>query len=149
MVTQPVVPLSTLNPMGNMYPFAHVFEVETNAQESVDFWKIPDGTIITMVLVEVRVAGTGSAANIIVGDDDTDNGYILAATVCGATVGDVFGDAVADRGVYLEAGATGTHAGSWKVYTDVDKELKMDCSASLTTEATVRVMVFGWKMDQV
>ena len=149
MTTQPAVPLSTLNPVGTVYPFAEMFEVETNAQESVDIWNIPKGTIITMVLAKIKVVGTGGAANIIIGDDDDDNGYILAASVCGVAVDTIYGDAVAERGEYTNTGgAIDTHAGPWKVYTAAGKELKLDCSATLTTEATIEVFVFGYRYKE-
>ena len=135
-------------PKKTLYPFAEMFEVETNAQVSVDIWDIPKGTIITMVLAKVKVAGTGTAANIIVGDDDVDNGYILAAAVCGTSVDTVYGDATAERGEYLELGADGVHAGSWKVYSSAGKELKMDCSASLATEAIMDIFVFGFRYHE-
>lgn len=148
MTTQPAVPLSTLNPVGTVYPFEEMFEVKTDGTDAVDIWNIPKGTIIKMVLAKIKVAGTGTGANIIIGDDDDDNGYILAASACGVAVDTVYGDAVAERGAYLEAGATGTHAGSWKVYTAAGKELKLDCSAELTTEATIEVFVFGSRYCQ-
>ena len=149
MATQPATPISELNPVGTVYPFAEMFEVQTDEQTAVNVWNIPKGTIITMVLAKVKVAGTGSGGNLIVGDDDDDNGYILAANLCGATVDTVYGDLPAERGVYLASGsAAGTHAGKWKVYTAAGKELKIDCSATLTTEATVEVFVFGYRYKE-
>uniref|UniRef100_A0A6M3J416 Uncharacterized protein n=1 Tax=viral metagenome TaxID=1070528 RepID=A0A6M3J416_9ZZZZ len=134
----------TVEPIRTIYPFAEVFEISTNGTTAVDVWDIPINTIITMVLARVKVAGAGSGGNLIVGDDDDDDGFILAANLCGATVATIYGDAVAERGAYLEAGATGTHAGSWKVYPAAGKELKIDCSVDMTTEATIELFVFGY-----
>ena len=124
-----------------LYPFARIFQVETSAQTAVDIWQIPAGTIITRVLAQINVAGTGSG-NIIIGDDDDDNGYVLAADAT-AAAGTVYGDGVAEVGVYIND-TQATCGGSWKEYHASGKELKMDCSATLTTEATVDVMVFGY-----
>ena len=137
------------NPVKTIYPFAEMFEVTTDGTTAVEIWAIPAGTIITMVLAKIKVAGTGSASNLIIGDDDDDNGYILAASCCGVAVDTVYGDAVAERGKYLNEPTTGaavaTHAGPWKVYTAAGKELYLDASAALTTEAVIEVFVFGYR----
>jgi len=136
-----------LEPIQTLYPFAEMFDVDTNGTTAVEIWDIPKGTIITMVLAEIKVAGVGSGGDIIIGDDDDDNGYILAGTLCGGTVGTIFGDAVAERGIYLtnSADANESHAGKWKVYRTATKTLKMDCSVDMTTEGTMRVSVFGYR----
>ena len=146
MTTQPGTPLSELNPTKTIYPFSEVFRATTSAQTAADVWKIPKGTIITRVLVQIVTAATGSANNIIVGDDDDDNGFILAASICGATVGTVYGDSPTELGAYLAGGdASGTHAGKWKEYHAAGKEIKIDQSASATTEAVVDIFVFGYR----
>ena len=137
------------NPVKTIYPFAEMFEVSTDGTTAVKIWDIPAGTIITMVLAKIKVQGTGASSNIIVGDDDDDNGYILAATTCGAVADTVYGDAVAERGTYLNepsmGSAVATHAGPWKVYTAVGKALYLDASAALTTEAVIEIFVFGYR----
>jgi len=126
-----------------MYPFAEVFEVDTNGTTAVDVWDIPAGTIIAMVLAEIQVSSTGTGANIIVGDDDDDDGFILAASCC-TTAGTIYGDAPEERGAYLYTGVS-YHSGKWKYYDAAGKELKIDSSAANTTEATLRIYVFGYR----
>lgn len=135
-------------PKKTLYPFAEMFEVDTDGTDSVDVWDISRGTIITMVLAKIKTPGTGSG-NIIVGDDDDDNGFILAAD--GTAAADtVYGDAVAERGAYFTnaGGGLESHAGKWKVYTSAGKEIKMDCSNALTTEATIDIFVFGFRYHE-
>ncbi len=145
MTTQPATPLSELNPTKTVYPFAEVFRITTTAVTSQNVWNIPKGTIITRVLVQVVTAGTGSATNITVGDDDDADGFILAASVCGATVGTVYGDNITELGPYFAAATTKGHAGKWKDYHAAGKEIKTINSASLTTEAVVDIFVFGYR----
>jgi len=133
------------NPVKTIYPFAEMFEVTTDGTTAVKIWDIPAGTVITMVLAKIKVAGTGSASNLTIGDDDTADGYILAASCCGAAVDTVYGDAIAERGSYLAAATGLGHAGAWKVYTAAGKELYLDASAALTTEAVIEVFVFGYR----
>lgn len=139
-----------LQPHQTVYPFAEMFRVTTALQVAQVIWDIPAGTIITMVLAKIKTAGTGTGANIIVGDTDDDNGYILACAVCGTTVDTVFGDTVDERGAYLNHHGTAvhTHAGVWKVYSAAGKQLLLDCSADLTTEAVIDVFVFGYRYDE-
>ena len=126
-----------------LYPFARIFQVATSSTDAVDIWQIPVGTIITRVLAQINVAGTGSG-NLTVGDDDSGNGYILAADAT-AAAGTVYGDLNGELGTYLAGTAAGAGcAPCWKEYHATGKELKMDCSGALTTEATVDVMVFGY-----
>ena len=135
-------------PKRAIYPFAEMFEVDTNGTTSVNIWSIPIDTIITMVLCRVKVAAIDAGgANIIVGDTDDDNGYILAADICGTTVGTIYGDAITERGAYLNLGesATAPHAGPWKVYTAAGKTLTTVCSAALDTDGTVEIFVFGYR----
>lgn len=139
------------NPINTLAPFAEVFQVDGNGTTAVDVWDIPKNTIITGVLCEVVVAATGSANNIIVGDEDDDNGYILAAAVCGATVGTIFGDEMDERGAYTNAGldlASLQHGGQWKVYT-AKNTLRIDCSADGTIEPTVKIYVFGYRVPEL
>lgn len=135
-----------VTPKRTVYPFAEIFEIATVGTTQTDIWAIPAGTIITLVLAKIKTAGTGTG-NLIIGDDDDDNGYILAADAT-AAADTIYGDAITERGIYL-AGASGMgHAGAWKVYTSSGKELKIDCSSALTTEATVDVFVFGFRYHE-
>ena len=130
-------------PMRTLEDFSEVFEVDTSGTDSVDVWEIPKGTIIKMVLAEVVVAGVGaSGGNLTVGDDDDGDGFIVAANLCGATVGTIYGDSASERGAYLNSQVP-CHTVNWKVYSTAGKEIKIDCSAALTTEATVRIFVYG------
>jgi len=136
----------SLNPSKTIYPFAEMFKVTTNGTTAVDVFEIPAHTAITMVLCEVVTAATGNANNITVGDADDPDGYILAASLCGATVGTVFGDSVKERGAYLTLdGATGIHGGYWKVYASAGKQIEVILSAAATTEGVVNVYVFGYR----
>jgi len=150
MTTQPATPLSELNPVGAIYPFAERFRVATASTTSTDFWNIPAKTIITMVLVRVVTAPVDAGgSNIIVGDDDDDNGYILAASICcGVTAGTIYGDAIEERGAYLnDVGGTAiaTHAGKWKTYESAGTEMSIALSAAVDTEGVVDVFVFGYR----
>ena len=133
-------------PKKTLYPFAEMFEIATVSTTQTDIWDIPEGTIITMVMAKIKTAGTGSG-NLIIGDDDDDNGYVLAADAT-AAADTIYGDSVTERGAYLSTGTSAEHAGHWKVYTAAGKELKIDCSAALTTEATVDVFVFGYRYQE-
>ncbi len=148
MATQPATPLSELNPVGVLYPFAEVFEViPTLAADTVkNIWNIPKGTIITMVLAKIKTVCAGAASNLIIGDDDDDNGYIEAAAFCGSAVDTIYGDVASERGAYT-ADAT-LHASLWKVYTAAGKELKLEQSGTLTTAGLIEVFVFGYRYKE-
>ena len=150
MTTQPAVALSTLNPVGTVYPFAEMFEVTPSlaADTAVNIWNIPKGTIITMVLAKIKTACAGAASNLIIGDDDDDNGYILAGAFCGQAADVIYGDAIAERGIYLAAATGLGHAGAWKVYTAAGKELKLEQSGTLTTAGAIEVFVFGYRYKE-
>lgn len=143
MTTQPETALRG-GPKKILYPFAEVFEGTTNGITSVALWDIPAGTIITMVMARIKTAGVGTG-NLLVGDDDDDNGFVLAGDAT-ATAGTKYGDKPTERGVYLEA--TAGEPGDWKVYEAAGKELRLDCdAATLTTEAVVEVFVVGFRWD--
>lgn len=153
MTTQPGTPLSTLNPAGILYPFAEVFEVETNGDTAVDVWKIPKGTIITMLLAKIKVLGTASSGrNLFVGDVADPNGYLLNAALCGTAVDVIYGDAVSERGAYLkntEETSIMTHAGSWKVYKTGDKKVILDVDGAMIIEATLEIFIFGYRYNEI
>lgn len=132
-------------PKKTIYPFAEMFEVETSTTDSVPVWEIPAGTIVTCILAKIKVAGTGSG-NIIVGDDDDDNGFILAADAT-AAADTIYGDAPEERGAYLYMGDS-YHSEKWKQYTAAGKKIYIDCSDTLTTEATVDIYVFGYRYHE-
>jgi len=138
-----------VTPKKTLYPFAEIFEIECSAtaDAAVDIWDIPAGTIITMVLAKIKTAQVG-AGNIIIGDDDDDNGYIVAADAVVA-VDTIYGDVQAERGEYLKtAGQADPHAPQWKVYTAAGKELKIEQSGTATTQAVVDVFVFGYRYHE-
>ena len=134
-------------PKQTLYPFAEMFEIETNSTTSVDIWDIPAGTIITMVLAKIKVAAV-VAGNITIGDDDDADGFILAADAVVA-LDTIYGDAVNERGPYLyPQGQSAPHSGKWKVYTAAGKELKIQQSGTATTAAVVDVFVFGYRYQE-
>jgi len=90
-----------------MYPMAEMVEVAAEGTTVIDLVDIPEGTIIESVLVRVKTPATGDAANLIVGDAGDPDGFIVAKDAHGAA-GTVYGDAPAERGVYLDAGHTHT-----------------------------------------
>jgi len=130
------------SPVEVLYPIALSLDVDTSSTTAVTVWPIPAGTIITAVLAKMKVAGTGSG-NLIVGDDDDDDGFILAADATGAAKV-VYGDTPEERGAYLYMGDS-YHSTKMKFYTSSGKSVIMDCSAALTTEATVTVIILGYR----
>lgn len=150
-----------------VYPFAEMIEVESEGITSIDLLAIPGYTLIEKVIVRVKTAAVGTA-NLIIGDDDDADGFIVAADAV-AAAGTVYGDVIAEVGDYLKA--THTHsvshaacsatsaaystltaitsttgpAGvpSGKLYTTGDKEVKFVLSAAPTTQGVYQVFVFG------
>jgi len=136
-------------PKKTIYSFSEMFEVTCSlvAATSADIWDIPEGTIITMVLAKIKTAQVG-AGDLIIGDDDDTDGYILAANAVVA-VDTIYGDAVNERGPYLyPQGQSAPHSGKWKVYTAAGKELKIQQSGTATTAAVVDVFVFGYRYQE-
>ena len=128
-------------PKKTAYPFSEIFEVTTSGTSSVTFWDIPAGTIITRVLAKIKVAGTGSG-NLTIGDDDAGNVFVLAGDAT-AAADVIYGDDTTELGAaFYDSTKKGAQ---WKVYTAAGKEMQIDCSAALTTEATVDVFVFGYR----
>ena len=141
--------MASLNPSKTIYPFAEMFVVTTNGTTAVDVFEIPKQTAITMVLCEVVTASTGGAQTVYVGDASDPNGFIVGGTLCGATVGTVFGDRVSERGAYLNDTTGGTaidtHGGQWKLYTTPGKQVEVVLSATSTTAGVVNVYIFGYR----
>ncbi len=132
------------NPKQTIKPFSEIFEINTSGTDSVAIWNIPKGTIITKVLAKIKTAGSGSG-NLIIGDDDDPDGFILAADAT-AAADTIYGDAPEELGAYLYMGVS-YHSTKWKQYTST-KTLSIDCSDALTTEATVDVFVFGYSYTE-
>jgi hypothetical protein len=128
------------NPSKTAEPFAEIFRVDTSSTDNVYVWDIPKGTIIELVMAKIYVAGTGSG-NIIVGDASDADGYILAHDATSAT-DHIAGETPEERGAYLYMGVS-YHSEKVKFYASSGSQLIMDCSGTLTTEATVDIFVFG------
>jgi len=135
-------------PKKTIYPFAEMFEITCSKvqDEAVDIWEIPAGTMITLVLAKIKTAGVG-ASNLIIGDDDDDNGYILAGD-CVVAVDTVYGDVAEERGVYLTGTTIATCQGTHKLYKSAGKTLKIEQSGTQTTAAVVDVFVFGYRYHE-
>ena len=85
----------------SVYPVAEMVDIESEGTTAVAVYSIPDGTIIDKVLAIVKTPNEDAdATNLIVGDDDDDNGYITAADAK-AAAGTVYGDDPTERGAYL------------------------------------------------
>ncbi len=129
----------TVTAVKAVYPFAELFEVASQGDTVIDLMKIGAGVIIENVVVRVKTPATGSA-NLIVGDDDDDNGFTVAADATAAE-GTVYGATVTERGAYLYDATS--KAGHVKVYAAEGKELKFVLSADPTTEGVFEVIVLG------
>jgi hypothetical protein len=133
-----------VNAQKTMYPFAEMFEVTTTGVTAIDLMNIPAGTIIENVMVRIKTAGVGTG-NVIVGDDDNDDGFIEGGDAT-ASAGTVYGDDPTERGAYLyDATKKG---GFTKLYAAAGKKLKVAVdAATLTTEAVAQVFAWGKRFD--
>lgn len=124
----------------SVYPFAEAVLITSEGTTPVDVFSITDGMIVDLVLVYIKAHCTDADANnLIVGDDDDDNGYILAA---GAKEADatIYGDDPTERGAYLY---DATEKGSYvKAYT-APKTLKFKLSAAPDAEGEYLIYIFG------
>lgn len=125
-----------------VYPFAEAALVKTESVEgtpvAVDIFSIQDGMVVDLVLIYIKAHAVGTA-NLIVGDDDDDNGYIVAADATAADA-TIYGQDPAERGDYLY---DATKKGSFvKAYT-APKTLKLKLSAAPDTEGEYLVYIFG------
>lgn len=135
--------------MFKVYDLAEMIEVETNGATAVDVYKIPQYTIIQMVMVMIKQPSTNSV-NLTVGDDDDPDGFIVAAAADGAA-GTVYGSDPDDLGVYLRAAVTCTATSAdakvcsgGKLYAAAAKEVKIVLSgAAGANECIARVFIFG------
>lgn len=123
-----------------VYPVAEMVDIQSEGTTAVDVFSIPDGMIVEEVLVIIKTALVDADANnLIVGDDDDDNGYIVAADAK-AAVGTVYGADPTERGDYLY---DATKKGSFvKVY-PAGKTLKFKLSVAPDTEGEYLVYIFG------
>ena len=119
--------------------------VQANGTTDVDIFSIPQDVEISDVWARVAVTGTG-AANMILGDDDDDNGYLEAADHT-AAAGTIIGDIQTEWGAY-QAVNPGTDDSPLpaKKYTSAGKELKLKLSASGTIQSIWDVY---WKMSRI
>ena len=83
-----------------------------------------------------------STTDFILGDDDDDNGYIVAKDATSAA-GTVVGDDPTERGAYLY---DATKKGSFsKTYTAAGKFLKLAMSTTQTTYIKLKVIITGFR----
>ncbi len=122
-----------------VYPFAEMFEVTSQSQVSIDLTSFLEGMIIEGVLVHIKTPAVG-ACNLIVGDTDDDNGFIIAADATAAAE-TIYGAAVTERGAYLYNATS--KAGHLKAYTTTTKKLTFVLSADPTNEGVFNVIIFG------
>jgi len=127
------------------YNWIESAEVITNGTTSVTAFKIPKGTVVEHALLISKVAGTG-AANITVGDAADPDGFIEAADHTSAA-GTVFGDAIAELGVYLKK-ATGATSGFAiaPTYYAADASCLVALSAAGTTQGTWIIVLKGYRI---
>jgi hypothetical protein len=135
-----------INKIRSMYPFQELIEITTSGGTAVSVRRIAAGEIITNVLARIvtPVTRAAGASNLIVGDDDNDDGFLAAADAKGAA-GTVYGEDPTARGAYLY---DGTKKGSFtKVYAAEGKTLKAVLDAAVDTEAVVQIMVWGYRAN--
>lgn len=86
----------------SVYPVAEMVHISSEGTTPVPVFSIPDGMVINQVLVVVKTPNEDADANnLIVGDNDDDNGFIVAAD-SKAAAGTIYGDDPAERGAYLK-----------------------------------------------
>lgn len=135
-----------------VYPFAEMFEVESESTDIVKIWAIPAYTLIERVIVEVKTPGVrgAGAVTLSIGDTTTADGYIVASDALGAA-GTVYGDVTSEIGSYLKEALTPDVATCLgKLYTAAGEYLELVLSAiilSTDTECVLRVFVFGKRFD--
>lgn len=124
----------------SVYHLAEAVMVQSNGTTPVAVFSIPDGAIIDLVLAMVSVPNEDADANTLtVGDDDTADGYIVAAD-SKAVRGTIYGEDPTARGAYLyDATKKGSFA---KVYSE-PKTLYLALSADmLVTEAEGEYLIY-------
>lgn len=129
-----------------VYPVAEMIMVESEGVTAVELYSIPDGMVVNLVLAVVKAPCTDEDANtLIVGDEDDDNGYIVAADAKAAAL-TVYGGDPTQRGAYLyDATKKGSFA---KVYS-APKTLKFKLSAAPDAEGEYYIYIFGHRAIQL
>lgn len=121
------------------YSFAEMVQVLSEGTTVIDVLSIPAGTLVEHVGVIVNTPAVG-ASNLIVGDDDDDNGMIAAADAT-AAANTIYGDDPTERGAYLY---DATKKGAFTKYYPADKTLTFELSANpATSEGVYQVIVVG------
>lgn len=127
----------------SVYPVAEMVHIQSEGTTPVAVMSIPDGMIVEHVLAIIKTPNEDAdATNLIVGDDDDDNGFILAADAK-AAAGTVYGEDPTHRGAYLY---DGTKKGSFvKVY-QAHKTLYFALSTNMSgveEEGEYLIYIFG------
>jgi hypothetical protein len=124
------------------YAINEVYRFDANGTTAVTIATINPGTMITRMYCRIVTAASGTAGNLIIGDDDDDNGFIVAFDGQG-TAGTVYGDDVTEGGAYLyDATKKG---GQTKYYAAAKSILGVLSGAS--TGGTYDVIVEGFRYD--
>lgn len=85
----------------SVYPVSEMVHIQSEGTTPVPVYSIPDGTIIDLVLAVVKTPNQDAdASNLTVGDEDSADGYIVAADAKAAK-GTVYGGDPTERGAYL------------------------------------------------
>lgn len=85
----------------SVYSVAEMVHIQSEGTTPVPVFSIPDGMIIDLVLAVVKTPNEDAGANnLTVGDNDTADGYIVAAD-SKAAAGTIYGEDPTARGAYL------------------------------------------------
>jgi hypothetical protein len=127
------------------YQFAEQIQVESQGITPVAVMTLPVGTIVESLLARVLTAAVraGGSVTLTVGDNDTANGYLVAADAK-AAAGTVYGEDPTARGAYLY---DATKKGSFvKVYI-LYKTLYLALSIAPDTEGIYDVIITGHRAN--
>lgn len=129
----------------SVYHVAELVHIEAESAVAVSFFSIPDGMIVDCVVVVVKVPCT-NAVNLIVGDEDDDNGFIVAASA-DAAAGTVYGADPTERGAYLY---DATKKGAFRKVYQAAKNLKLVLSgAAGAAKGEYLVYILGHRAIQL
>lgn len=128
--------------VGSVYSFAERFKLTSSGITAIDLKGVEDGLIIEGALVRVHTPAVraAGAVNLILGDDDDDDGFIASADAK-AAADTIYGDTVTERGVYLYDATS--KAGHYKVYQTTSKEFKFKLDVAPDTQGVYEVIIFG------
>jgi hypothetical protein len=128
----------------SVYPFAEMVQVKSEGVTPVSVMTLPKGTVVEKVLTKVAVAAVraAGAATLMVGDNDTANGFITASDAK-AAVGTVYGEVPTVRGSYLY---DSTVKGSYIKHYASDKIVKFALNVAVDTEGEYQVTVIGHRI---